>query len=373
MFVGIPAETKSGENRVAASPDTVKKLVKKGVKIRVQKSAGVRAGFSDKDYQSEGVEIVDSKADVFGSDIVLKIHKPSAEEISLLKAKSILVSLLDPYQADGTFEKLANSGVSSFSMELIPRTTRAQSMDVLSSQANIAGYRAVLEAANHYGRFFGMMMTSAGMAKPARVVVLGAGVAGLQAIATAKRLGAQVEAFDVRPEVKEQILSLGAKFIEIDLGEAGSGTGGYAKELSEEGKRRQIQGLTEKIKKSDIVISTANIPGRKAPLLITDEAVKGMRTGSVIIDMAAANGGNCALSEADKIVTKEGVVLVGLTNFPSLMPADASHFFGNNLLNLLSLILETKDGQASIKWNLEDDIVAASLVTHEGKVRWSMK
>jgi NAD(P) transhydrogenase subunit alpha len=373
MFVGIPLEMKSGEARVAASPETVKKLLKKGLKVRIQKSAGLKAGFSDKDYQADGVEIVDSKAQVLGSEIVLKIHKPTLDEISLLKPQCILASLLEPYHADGTFEKLASAQVSSLSMELIPRTTRAQSMDVLSSQANIAGYRAVLEAANHYGRFFGMMMTSAGMAKPAKVVVLGAGVAGLQAIATAKRLGAQVEAFDVRPEVKEQILSLGAKFIEIDIGEEGSGTGGYAKELSEEGKRRQIQGLTEKIKKTDIVISTANIPGRKAPILITEEAVKGMRTGSVIVDMAAANGGNCALSEADKIVTKEGVVLVGLTNFPALMPADSSHFFGNNLLNLLALIVETKEGRASIKWNLEDDIVAASLVTHEGKVRWSKK
>lgn len=373
MFVGIPSETRSGENRVAASPETVKKLIKKGIKVRVQKSAGSKAGFSDKDYQMDGVSLVDSKAEVFGSEIVLKIHKPTNEEIALLKPKSILASLLEPYNADGSIERLGSAGVSAFAMELIPRTTRAQSMDVLSSQANIAGYRAVLEAANHYGRFFGMMMTSAGMAKPAKAVVLGAGVAGLQAIATAKRLGAQVEAFDVRPEVKEQILSLGAKFIEIDIGEQGSGTGGYAKELSEEGKRRQIQGLTEKIKKSDIVISTANIPGRKSPVLITEEAVKGMRTGSVIVDMAAANGGNCLLSEADKIVTKEGVVIVGITNFPSLMPADSSSFFGNNLLNLLSLVIEAKDGTAQVKWNLEDDIVAASLVSHEGQVRWSKK
>jgi NAD(P) transhydrogenase subunit alpha len=373
MFVGIPLETKSGESRVSQSPDTLKKLLKKGVKIKIEKSAGLQAGFADKDYAMDGVEIVDSKASVFGCDLVLKIHKPTPDEISLLKPKSVLACLLEPYHSDGTLEKLASQGVSALAMELIPRTTRAQSMDVLSSQANIAGYRAVVEAANHYGRFFGMMMTSAGMAKPAKLVVLGAGVAGLQAIATAKRLGAQVEAFDVRPEVKEQILSLGAKFIEIDIGEAGSGTGGYAKELSEEGKRRQIAGLTEKIKKTDIVVSTANIPGRKSPLLITEEAVKGMRTGSVIIDMAAANGGNCALSEPDKVVKKFGVTIVGLTNYPSLMPADSSNFFGNNLINLISLILESKDGKTDLKWNLEDDIIAASLVSHEGKLRWSKK
>ncbi|MDB5038175.1 MAG: transhydrogenase alpha subunit [Bacteriovoracaceae bacterium] len=373
MFVGIPREIKAGETRVAASPESIKKLLKKGLHVRVEKSAGVAAGFADKDYQMDGVEIVDSKAAAFSCEIILKIHKPTSEEISLLKPNVVLISLIEPFNQDGTIEKLASANVSAIGMELIPRTTRAQSMDVLSSQANIAGYRAVLEASTHYGRFFGMMMTSAGMAKPAKVIVIGAGVAGLQAIATAKRLGAQVEAFDVRAEVKEQILSLGAKFIEINVGEEGSGAGGYAKELSEEGKKKQILGLSEKIKKCDIVISTANIPGRKAPVLITEEAVKGMRTGSVIVDMAAANGGNCTLSEADKIVTKNGVTLIGITNFPALMPADASNFFGNNLVNLLSLIVETKDGKPEIKWNLEDDIVAASLVTHQGKVRWSKK
>jgi NAD(P) transhydrogenase subunit alpha len=239
----------------------------------------------------------------------------------------------------------------------------------LSSQAGIAGYRAVVEAANHYGRFFLMMMTSAGMAKPARVVVLGAGVAGLQAIATAKKLGAQVEAFDVRAEVKEQIMSLGAKFIELNLGEEGSGQGGYAKELSADAQKRQQLALAEKLKSADIVISTANIPGKKSPVLILEEAVKGMRRGSVIVDMAAANGGNCPLSEADKVVEKFGVKIIGLTNYPSLMSADASLFYGNNLWNLLALVLESKDGQVKLNFNLEDDIVAATLVTLNGELR----
>jgi NAD(P) transhydrogenase subunit alpha len=256
------------------------------------------------------------------------------------------------------------------SMELIPRTSRAQSMDALSSQANIAGYRAVLEATTHYKRFFPMMMTSAGSAKAAKVAVLGAGVAGLQAIATARRLGASVESYDVRPEVKEQILSLGAKFIELDVGEQGSGSGGYAKELSEEGKRKQQAALTERLKKFDVIISTANIPGRKAPVLITEDAVKGMRTGSVIVDMAAANGGNCPLSEADKIVTKHNVTIVGLTNFPGLVPADSSNFYARNLATLLGLMAVAKDGKVTLNVNLEDDIIAASLTTYQGQVRF---
>jgi NAD(P) transhydrogenase subunit alpha len=251
-------------------------------------------------------------------------------------------------------------------MELIPRTSRAQSMDVLSSQAGIGGYRAVLEAASRYGRFFPMMMTSAGSAKACKFAVLGVGVAGLQAIATARKLGAMVEAYDVRKEVREQILSLGAKVIDLDVGEEGSGTGGYAKELSEEAKRKQQAALTERLKGFDVIVSTANIPGRKSPVLITEDAVKGMRPGSVIVDMAAANGGNCPLTEADKIVIKHGVVLVGITNYPALVPSDASHFYAQNLVNLLDILWTKKEGSASQELNLTDDIVAASLVTHKG-------
>jgi NAD(P) transhydrogenase subunit alpha len=369
MQIGVPKETKSGECRVAGTPDAAKKLLKKGFIVAVEKGAGALAGFSDQDYETAGVKLVESAAEVFKSQVVFKVHRPSDEEISLLQKNGVLISFLEPFRKDDHFSKLAQAEVSAFSMELIPRTTRAQSMDALSSQANIAGFRAVLEAANRYGRFFPMMMTSAGMSKPARVLVLGAGVAGLQAIATAKRLGAVVEAFDVRSEVKEQILSLGAKFVELDIGEEGTGSGGYAKELSEEGKRKQIEALGEKIKKSDIVISTANIPGRKAPILISESAVKGMRTGSVIVDMAAANGGNCPLTVPEQIVQKFGVTLIGITNFPSLMATDASQFYSNNLINLLTIMTEEKNGKPELKIDLNDDILAASLTTYEKQVR----
>lgn len=372
LSVGIPKETTRNETRVAATPDAVKKWLKKGLKVVVERSAGAAAKFSDDDFQKAGAELGDAKA-AFSADIVLKIHAPTAAEISQMKKGTLLASMIEPFQAQALIDSLAQAGIDCLGLELIPRTSRAQSMDVLSSQANIAGYRAVLEATQHFGRFFSMMMTSAGMSKPAKVVVLGAGVAGLQAIATAKRLGAAVEAFDVRAEVKEQILSLGAKFIEIDLGEEGSGAGGYAKELSEAAKKKQQDALTQKLKTADIIVSTANIPGRKAPVLITEEAVRGMRTGSVIVDMAAANGGNCPLTEAGKATEKHGVILVGHTNFPALMPTDSSQFYANNLINLLTLILEQKDGATTVKMNLEDDIIAATLVTHNGTVRYQKK
>ncbi|MBI2711799.1 MAG: Re/Si-specific NAD(P)(+) transhydrogenase subunit alpha [Bdellovibrio sp.] len=372
MVIGIPKETGSGETRVAVSPEAVKKLVKRGFRVWIEKSAGTKAGFPDEDFQMEGVEMVDAKT-AFSAQIVAKILKPSFDEIGQMKKGSVLVSLIEPYKLDGTFEKLAQAGVEAFGMELIPRTSRAQAMDVLSSQAGIAGYRAVLEASTRYGRFFPLMMTSAGSAKPAKVMILGAGVAGLQAIATAKKLGALVEAYDVRAEVKEQIQSLGAKFVELDVGEEGSGTGGYAKELSEEGKKKQQALLTERLKKSDIIISTANIPGRKAPVLITEEAVKGMRAGSVIVDMAAANGGNCPLSVADQVVVKHGVVFIGFTKYPAMVPADASNFYGHNVINLMDLIVQKKDGAQSLNLNLEDDIIAAALVTHSGDIRFKKK
>lgn len=365
MIIGLPKEKRADETRVALSPDSVKKLCKKGFRVHVERSAGVLAGFSDLDYTFDGVELVDTKA-AFDADVIFKINRPREEEISLMKRGTLLISYIEPYTKDGLLEKLAKAGIDTMGVELIPRTSRAQSMDVLSSQANIAGYRAVIEAAARYGRFVPLMMTSAGSAKPAKVMVLGAGVAGLQAIATAKRLGGTVEAYDVRAEVKEQIQSLGAKFVELDVGEEGSGQGGYAKELSEAAKVRQQQLLTERLKKCDIIISTANIPGRKAPVLITEEAVKGMRAGSVIIDMAAANGGNCPLSEANKVVIKHGVILVGLTNYPALVPADSSNFYGNNLISLLGILVESKDGKLALNLNLEDDIIASVLVTHKG-------
>ncbi|MCM2323870.1 MAG: Re/Si-specific NAD(P)(+) transhydrogenase subunit alpha [Oligoflexia bacterium] len=367
-ILGVPKETREGETRVAMTPDSIKKLAKKGFKFRVERGAGVAAGFPDSDFAIEGVELVEAAA-ALASDVVIKINRPTSDELARMKRGSLLICMVEPFARDGLMEKLAEAGINAMGMELIPRTSRAQSMDVLSSQANIAGYRAVLEAAARYPRFFPMMMTSAGSAKPARLIVLGAGVAGLQAIGTARRLGCQVEAYDVRAEVKEQILSLGAKFIELDVGEEGTGAGGYAKELSEEAKRRQQQALTEKLKKADIIITTANIPGRKAPVLITEEAVRGMRAGSVIVDMAAATGGNCPLTEAGKTVVKHGVTLIGITQFPTLMPSDSSSFYGRNVFNLLGLMLDDKN-PSTLTLKLEDDIIAASLVTLQGQVRF---
>lgn len=369
MKLGIPKETKERETRVAATPASLKKLSKTGLKFCVEKNAGLAAGFSDEAYQAEGAEIVDTKT-AFGCDLIFKVNRPTASEAAMLKKDALMISLFEPYLNDGMLEKLAQAGVNVMALELLPRTSRAQSMDVLSSQANIAGYRAAIEAAAHYKRFLTMMMTSAGSSKPAKVAVLGVGVAGLQAIPTIKKMGAQVEAYDIRPEVREQIVSVGAKPIDLDLGESGTGTGGYAKELSEEGKKKQQQLLSEKLKKFDIIITTANIPGRKSPVLVTEETVKGMRQGSVIIDMAAQNGGNCPLTEADQVVVKHGVTLIGHTNYPAMVPADASEFFARNLVNLIALVLQNKDGQPpSLHYNMEDDIVAGTLAVYQGQVK----
>jgi H+-translocating NAD(P) transhydrogenase subunit alpha len=368
MIIGVPKESQPGETRVALSPETAKKWVAKGFKIHVERDAGLTAGFPNNAFEAVGSSVV-GHGEALKADIVFKVRRPSNQELLGMKPGGILLALLEPYNKDGFFQKLAEMKINAMAMELIPRTSRAQSMDVLSSQANIAGYRAVLEAASQYSRFFPMMMTSAGSAKPAKVAVLGVGVAGLQAISTAKRLGGTVEAYDVRPEVKEQILSVGAKFIDLDVGESGTGEGGYARELSEAAKAKQQQLLTEKLKKFDIIITTANIPGRKSPTLVTEDAVKGMRPGSVIVDMAAANGGNCPLTEADKTVIKHGVKLIGITNYPAMVPSDASHFYGRNLVNLLALLFDEKSKDLNPNFNLADDIIAASLVTYNGEVR----
>lgn len=369
MRIGVPKESNNGEKRVAATPDSIKRLRAKfkALTILVESGAGAQAFFPDAAYTAAGAEIADTQA-AFDADIVLKVQRPTENEVARMHRGALLISHIEPFSDDKLMEKLAAAGVNAIGLELIPRISRAQSMDVLSSQANIAGYRAVLEAAVHYGRFFPTMMTAAGSAKPARLIVLGAGVAGLQAIATARRLGCNVEAFDIRPEVKEQILSLGAKFIELDIGdEDGAGEGGYAKELSEEGKARQQQALTERLKKADIVVSTALIPGRPAPELITEDAVKGMAPGSVIVDLAAANGGNCRLTEAGKSVVKHDVTLIGNTNFPAVMPADASNFYGRNLVNLLAILI---NAEGALNLDLQDEIVDKALVTHEGTVRF---
>ena len=368
MKVGIPKEIREGETRVAASPQAVKKLKKKGFEVWVEKSAGVSAFFSDDDFRNAGAEIVDVNA-ALGADVVFKLHPPTDEEIGKIKRGALLLSFLEVYRRKGIENRLSSAGVNCIGMEFVPRISRAQTMDALSSQAGLAGYRAVLEATTHYCRFFPMMMTSAGSSKPAKLCVLGAGVAGLQAIATARRLGARVEAYDIRPEVKEEILSLGAKFLELEIGEGGTGTGGYAKELSDEAKKRQQDLLQEKLKQFDILISTASVPGKKAPVIITENAVKGMKPGSVIVDLSAPNGGNCALTEPGKVINKNGVIIVGLINFPGLVPSDASSFYANNLIEILSLLLEQKDGAVTLKFNLEDEIIDKTLVIYQGKVR----
>ncbi|WP_418146589.1 Re/Si-specific NAD(P)(+) transhydrogenase subunit alpha [Variovorax paradoxus] len=373
MLIGVPAETMAGETRVAVTPETVKKLVASGHAIRVQSGAGVAASVTDAAYQVAGAEITDA-AGAFGADMVLKVRSPSDAETARMKPGTVVIGMLNPFDAAG-LQRLATAGLTAFALEAAPRTTRAQSMDVLSSQANIAGYKAVIIAADKYQRFFPMLMTAAGTVKAARVVILGVGVAGLQAIATAKRLGAVIEASDVRPSVKEQIESLGGKFIEVSYDtdeekEAAVGVGGYAKPMPASWLARQQVEVAKRVALADIVISTALIPGRAAPTLITEDMVKAMKPGSVIVDIAAGKGadgigGNCPLSEADKTVVKHGVTIVGETNLPALVAADASALYARNVLDFLKLIV-TKEG--GLKIDLEDDIVAACRVTHDGQV-----
>nr|VFJ87743.1 MAG: NAD(P) transhydrogenase subunit alpha [Candidatus Kentron sp. LFY] len=367
MKLGVPKETMAGETRVAANPEMVKKFCDKGFTVRVEKSAGGSAHFVDELYAQAGAVLVDAP-DALGADLVLKVGAPTPDEIDKMKEGAVLCALLDPCRNEEMLAELAGKGVTALAMESIPRTTRAQSMDVLSSQAGIAGYRAILEAASRYPRFFPMMMTSAGAARPAKLMVLGAGVAGLQAIATARRLGCDVEAFDVRPAVREEIQSLGAKFIDLDVGESGAGEGGYARELSEEGKKQQQAALTEYLKKANVIVSTALIPCRPAPVLITEDAVKGLAEGSIIVDLAAASGGNCPLSEPNQVVVKHGVTIIGYTNYPGMVPSDASAFYARNLFNLVSILIEEKDGALSWKDFAEDDISAAATVTQGGEV-----
>ena len=373
MLIGIPAETLAGETRVAVTPETVKKLTAQGHKLRIQSGAGVAASVRDAAFTAAGAEITDA-AGAFGCDLVLKVRNTTESEVKMLKPGSTLVGMLNPFEADG-LQRLATAGVTGFALEAAPRTTRAQSMDVLSSQANIAGYKAVMMAADKYQRFFPMLMTAAGTVKAARVVILGVGVAGLQAIATAKRLGAVIEASDVRPSVKEQIESLGGKFIEVTYDtdeekEAAAGVGGYAKPMPPSWLARQAVEVAKRVALADIVISTALIPGRAAPTLITEDMVKSMKPGSVIIDIAAGKGpnggGNCPLSEADKTVVKHGVTIVGDTNLPALVAADASALYARNVLDFLKLIIN-KEGALHV--DMEDDIVAACLMSQGGEVK----
>ncbi len=369
MHIGVPLETHVGETRVAATPETIKKLIGQGHQVTVQSGAGVSASIPDSAYEAVGASI-GSDAAALGADLVLKVVAPSDAELSHMKTGAVLVGMLNPFSNE-TIARMNARGITAFALEAAPRTSRAQSLDVLSSQANIAGYKAVLLAAHHYPRFMPMLMTAAGTVKAARILILGAGVAGLQAIATAKRLGAVIEASDVRPAVKEQIESLGAKFVDVPFEtdeerECAEGVGGYARPMPASWMERQAKAVHERAKQADIVITTALIPGRKAPTLLHESTVEEMKPGSVVIDLAAAQGGNCPLTVAEQVVVSgNGVTIVGHSNLAAMVPADASALYARNLLDFLKLVLD-KDGQFHL--NLEDDIVKACLMCRDGQV-----
>ena len=364
MKVGTPKETAPDERRVALVPDTATRLGAAALEVSVESGAGSAAYITDEAYQQAGAKIVKSAATLLGeADAVLKVQAPSTAEVDLIKKGAVLISFLQPATQGDVIRALAKRGVTAFSLELVPRISRAQSMDALSSQASAAGYKAVLMAAGRLGKFFPMMMTAAGTIPPARVLVMGAGVAGLQAIATARRLGAVVSAYDVRPAVKEEVQSLGATFIELAL-ETQEGEGGYAKEQSEEFLRKQRELIGEHVAKSDVVITTAAVPGRRAPLLVTGEMVKGMRPGSVIVDLAAETGGNVELTKAGTDVEVGGVTIMGTRNVPSTMPLHASQLYARNVANLLLHLV--KDG--AIVLDFDDEITKGSCVTHDGEI-----
>jgi NAD(P) transhydrogenase subunit alpha len=374
MKLAIAKERRANEARAAATPDTVKRLKGLGLDVVVEAGAGAGASISDQAYADAGAQIApDAASALQDADIVLKVSRPmtaaegGVDEVQLLKRGAILVAMLDPYRNRDLVKALAEQGVTAFAMELVPRITRAQSMDVLSSQANLAGYKAVLDATAEFGRAFPMMMTAAGTVAPAKVFVMGAGVAGLQAIATARRLGAVVSATDVRPAAKEQVESLGASFVMVESEETKQAetAGGYAKEMSEDYKRKQAALVAEHIRKQDVVICTALIPGRPAPRLITADMVRSMRPGSVIVDLAVENGGNCELSEPNKVVEVNGVKIIGWTNVPSRIAVDATALYARNLLNFLGLIV-AKDG--TLKIDPEDEIIKGSLLTRDGRI-----
>ena len=374
MIVAIPKERRPGETRVAASPDTVKKLIDLGLDVVVEKGAGQAAAMTDDAYKAAGATIAkDTKSALEKADIVLKVQRPTGsddktDEVALLKEGAVLLCILNAYNDRPLLDQLAARKVATFGMEFVPRITRAQSMDVLSSQSNLAGYKSVLDAAAEFGRAFPMMMTAAGTIPPARVMIMGVGVAGLQAIATARRLGAIVSATDVRAATKEQVESLGATFVMVDSEEAKQAetAGGYAKEMSDEYKKQQAALIAETLKKQDIAICTALIPGRKAPTLITEAMVKSMKPGSVIVDLAVEQGGNCECSEPGKVVQKHGVTIVGHLNVPGRLPVDASALYAKNLLNFVTLLID-KETKA-LKIDLEDEIVKGTLVTQDGQI-----
>lgn len=364
MKVGVISETLQGERRVALVPDVAAKLATAGFEVVVEAGAGQQAGFTDDAYRKVSVAVeTDRRALLSTVDVMLSVQPLRLEDVALLQTGAATISFLQPATQGAVIEALAARGITAFSLELVPRISRAQSMDALSSQASLAGYKAVLMAANHLGKFFPMLMTAAGTIPPARVLVLGAGVAGLQAIATARRLGAVVEAYDVRPAVKEEVKSLGATFLEFEL-EAQAGEGGYAREQSEEFLTKQRELLTARVAAADVVITTAAIPGRKAPLLVTAPMVKGMRPGSVIVDMAAETGGNCEVTQPGQVVEVDGAIVDGTTNIPSLVAVHASQLYSRNLLNLLQHL----SGDGKLKLDFEDEITKGCCITHGGQV-----
>ena len=374
MKIAIPKEIRDGETRVATSPDMVKKLTQVGAQVVIETGAGNHCKISDDSFTEAGAAIANDARETYSdADVVLKVRGPMVakegiDELSLINPKSILIALLAPLHNRELIITYAEYGITSFSMELLPRISRAQSMDVLSSQSNLAGYKAVIDAAEEFGKAFPMMMTAAGTIAPAKVLVLGAGVAGLQAIATARRLGAVVSAFDVRPAVKEQVESLGATFIEVDSSDNQDAetSGGYAKEMSDDYKKRQSELISETVKKHDVVITTALIPGKPAPQLISSDMVQEMKSGSIIVDLATEAGGNCHLSELDQVVVKHGVTLIGYSNMPARIPVDSSALLSRNLVNFLTPMMNGDSGDLSIDW--DDEVISGTLATKDGQI-----
>jgi NAD(P) transhydrogenase subunit alpha len=365
MRIGVPKETAAGERRVALVPEVVKKLTGQGHTVLVQAGAGEGALIPDAHFEEAGAEVIGDAKAVFGADVVVKVSPPSPDEVKLLNGDSTLIGFLQPLTNKDGVEALKNAGVTAFALESVPRISRAQSMDALSSQSNVAGYRAALIGAQELGRYYPMLMTAAGTIRPATVLVLGAGVAGLQAIATARRLGAVVQAFDVRAAVKEQVESLGAKFLEFDLGGDLEGEGGYAKELTPEQQERQQELMAEAIGKVDVVITTAAVPGRRAPILVTEQAVKLMKPGSVIVDLAAETGGNCELTEPGETVIRHDVKILGPLNVPSTMAEHASQLYARNIEALLGLMV-SEEGE--LKLDFDDEIIAGACITREEEI-----
>ncbi|MBR8832868.1 MAG: Re/Si-specific NAD(P)(+) transhydrogenase subunit alpha [Stigonema ocellatum SAG 48.90 = DSM 106950] len=371
MRIAVPKEVEVSERRVALIPDTVARLVKQGLEVWIERNAGERAFFTDAAYEAVGAKIVADPATLWGeADILLKVSPPQEREdgrseIDLLREGAVLIGFLNPLGNPSVAQRLAERKVTAMSMEMIPRTTRAQSMDALSSQASIAGYKAVLIGAAALPKYFPMLTTAAGTIPPAKVFIMGAGVAGLQAIATARRLGAMVEAFDIRPAVKEEVQSLGAKFVEVKLEEETTAAGGYAKEISEASKQRTQEVVAEHVKNADLVITTALVPGKKAPVLVPEEMVAQMKIGSVIVDLAAEQGGNCACTDPGKDIVWNGITIIGPLNLPSSMPIHASQLYSKNVTSLMQLLLKEK----ALQLDFADDIISGACITHAGEIR----